>query len=233
LPSVTAVIGATIAKPELVGWASKVTRDNISGMVDVLSQDHRDALLDTMADGDMLAEYMKENRLRADDVRDEAAELGTENHETLEHLAKCYINEGEETAEIVATRMLNRSESGHVTAICGWWLDTYPRVAEAEMRLFSLSLGVAGTVDLVLKGTDGYHVIDLKTRGAGRTAYRTDHVQVDGYAAMYEEMTGNEVTERSVLVCREDGTFDMYPSTVPVGTFAATKKLYDLLRGSR
>jgi hypothetical protein len=236
LPSVTSVIGATIAKPELVGWAAKVTRDNISGMVAVLMEDEgcSDAeILDMLQDGDWLAEYLKENGITADDVRDAAAELGTSNHESLEHLAQCYLNDGEEAAETVARRMLRRTDKGHVAAICGWWLSEYPKVVAAEKRLVSLRLGVAGTVDLVLDSGDGLCVVDLKTRGAGKVAYKSDHVQVDGYTAMYEEMTGVSVADRAVFVAREDGSWDWYPNPLPRGVFGKTKELYDMLKGVR
>jgi len=232
LPSVTHIIGNVVAKP-LDGWVYKVTRDNISGMVNVLD-DHRDELLDTMADPDMLAEYMKENRLRPEDVAGDASTRGTREHEMLEALCKAYLESDETAAEQLANRTLKRdTASPWAKAIASWWLDRYPHIIASESVLYSLTLGVAGTVDMVYGMQGEVIVTDLKTRGEGKPAYRSDFIQTDGYADMWEEMTGEIVDRRTVLIAREDGTVDEYENDLPRGTFRQTKELYDLLKGVR
>lgn len=238
LPSVTHIIGSVVAKP-LDGWVYKVTRDNISGLVSVLTDDgsyvHVDHIIDMMTDADMLAEYMKENRLRPEDVAEDASERGTREHAMLEGLCKAYLESDETAAEQLANRTLGReAASPWAKAIAGWWLERYPRVVASEDVLYSLSLGCAGTADLVWRDEDGQvGVTDLKTRGEGKPAYRSDFIQVDGYAEMWTEMTGDTVVHQTVLIAREDGTVDEYDSPLKPGSFRKVKALYDDLKGVR
>lgn len=232
LPSVTHIIGDVVAKNQLPDWYANRMLDHISGLASVATD--TEALLDTLTDADMLKEYLKDNKMLVSDVVNEAADRGTAEHAMLEHLAKCFMEDGEEAAEGIARRALNRNEtSNYAKAISAWWLDRYPHVVDAERVLYSLRMGCAGTVDLVTRGPNGEHCItDLKTRKAGADAYRSDEIQVDGYADMYEETTGVPIQHRTVLLAREDGTWDEYIVGVPRGTFKKVKEVYDLVRSA-
>ena len=240
LPSVTHVIKSVLSKP-LDNWIYGTTVDNISGMISVFMDDHSVGHLDneyhlfeTLTDGDMLREYLKENRLRPEDVANDASTRGTREHEMLEHLAKAYLESDETAAEQIARRTLARdSSSPWAKATAAWWLERYPTVVASEEVLHSLKLGVAGTVDLIVSA-GGYHeVIDLKTRGAGKVAYRSDFVQLDGYSDMWEEMTDKLVLDCTVLVVRDDGTYDEYREPRAAGSFEKVKDVYDTLKGVR
>jgi len=243
LPSVTSIIGSVLSKP-LDNWTYGTTVDNISGLVTTLfdgdevgtySPARMADLIDTLSDADMLREYLKENRLRPEDVANDASTRGTREHDMLEHLAKAYLESDEVAAEQIARRTLDRdSSSPWAKGIAGWWLEEYPRVMESETVVYSLALGCAGTVDLIRHGSfDQPIVCDLKTRSAGKGAYRSDFVQVEAYATMYEEMTGLSVGKAEVLVVREDGTWDVYQSPLPRGVFREVKTVYDTLKGVR
>lgn len=245
LPSVTHIIGDVVAKHNLPDWYANRMLDHISGLAGVMAgMAHEEGgekgwniaaeWLDTLVDADMLKEYLKDNKMLVSDVVNEAADRGTAEHAMLEHLAKCFMEDGEEAAEGIARRALNRNEtSNYAKAISAWWLDRYPHVVDAERVLYSLSMGCAGTVDLVTRGPNGEHCItDLKTRKAGADAYRSDEIQVDGYADMYEETTGVPIQHRTVLLAREDGTWDEYIVGVPRGTFRKVKEVYDIVRSA-
>jgi len=232
LDSVTTIIGDVIAKPQLVPWAYKVTRDHITGLaMHAIEYELVDQFMDMLTDVDMFAEYMKENRLRPEDIRDEAAERGQAEHAFLERLATSALRD-EEVAQKIAQRALaDDSATGYTRAIAGWWLDSNPQVVMTEDVLYSLSGGYAGSVDLVWVDSGGYTILtDLKTGNAGRKPYSTDHIQVDGYADAYLEMYGERPDRTSVLIAREDGTFTEEYTTLPEGTFASVLQVYDNLR---
>ena len=239
LDSVTSIIKSTLAAPQLVGWAYRTTRDNISGMVSVLQEDesrplHDEALLDTLSDADMLDEYLKENKLRPDDVRDAAAERGSTEHGFLERLGAAGL-ETEGAAQQLAQDCLNSDVTNDFSkGIAGWWLDRNPRVVASEIVLVSLTHRFCGSVDLVWLDDDGNLVVtDLKTRGAGKGAYSSDHIQVGAYALAYEEMVGRDVQRTTVLVVREDGTWLEEETTIPRQTCIDIANVYRALKGAK
>ena len=245
LDSVTSIIKSTLAAPQLVPWAYRVTRDNISGLTSVfvdaakeLGNDEWerqvDMLLDTLSDADMLDEYLKENRLRPDDVRDDAATRGSTEHGFLERLGAAGL-ETEGAAQQLAQDCLNSDTTNDFSkGIAGWWLDRNPRVVASEIVLVSLTHRFCGSVDLVWLDDDGNLVVtDLKTRGAGKGAYSSDHIQVGAYALAYEEMVGRDVQRTTVLVVREDGTWLEEETTIPRQTFIDIANVYRALKGAK
>jgi hypothetical protein len=212
LPSVTTIIGEVLAKPMLVGWAYRFTRDAIAGTVNILHNEmgvDPDLILDTLSDGDNLEEYLKENQLRPDDFKSEAADRGTVAHDLLERIAGAYLEADEVAAERIAQRVLADPKSpGWNRAVAGWWLDRSPSVVESETKLLSLQHGFIGTVDLIWEDWDGnLTVTDLKSRKEGAVPYESDHIQCGAYVEAYEETTGRVVDRTTVLVVRADGSW--------------------------
>jgi hypothetical protein len=241
LPSVTTVIGATLAKPALVRWAYGSTRDAISGLVSVLvsniqEADRADAipeLLDMLTDADWLEETLKDNQLRPDDIKDIAGERGNVAHAWLEELCKVYLDDqhGPEIADQAALAV--PSDSWH-TGVSRWWRQAQPTVLESETVLYSLRHGFAGSVDLVWIDAEGNLVItDLKSRGPERGVYESDHVQAGAYKIAYEEMSGTKVDRTSVLVVREDGSFEEESTTLPPTTFLHLLDVFKNLKGDK
>lgn len=215
LPSVTSIIGATLAKPMLVGWAYRVTRDNISGMVSELEKAEvpRTDIMEVLTDGDMLDEYLKENKLRPDDIKEDAAERGRAGHATLERLGTIYLDEagggGYERAHEHAQSVLDSGgASGWDKAIAAWWQEENPEIIMSEAILYSLDHQFIGTVDLVWKDKNGIvAVTDLKTRELGKDIYESDYIQSAAYGIAYAERTGGEADYTSVLMAYPDGTY--------------------------
>jgi hypothetical protein len=235
LPSVTTIIGEVLAKPFLLPWYYRTTRDYIAGVVSVLAESEAtDAeIVDTLSDGDMLEEYLADNRLRPMDTRDDAALVGTEHHEFLEHLAEAF-NQDEEAAQRVAQRMLNNDNAqGHARAIAGWWLDTNPKVVESESVLYSLQHKFAGSCDLIWEDDKGRLVLmDLKNRKEGGGVYDSDRIQVGGYEVAWNEMHhGQTIDVTSILIARADGTWVYEEVTTPSDTFLHLREVYRILKG--
>jgi PD-(D/E)XK nuclease superfamily protein len=233
LASVTTVIKATLAAPLLVGWSSRITRDHIAavlGMLDLTEKDEDGmTALDYLSDGDLLYEFMVENRLMPDDVKEEGGEAGKENHAYLERLAAIALNVDDEAADRYAAATLEKSKNGWERAIAKWWLERQPTPVASEEMLFSLRYGFAGTIDLCLwdPETGEYSIVDLKCRGEGRTAYESDHVQTGAYAVAWEEMFGQPIKHRSVLVARSDGTYVEEPSFTDPADFLHLLHVWD------
>lgn len=259
LPSPTTIIKRTLAAPQLVGWAYRTTRDNISGMVsvltapDMLRDNGRTVLTDVLADADELEAYLASNRLRPDDIKDEGAERGKEGHAYLEHLGRAYLTSGEEVAASIAASTLSNSthSTGWEQGIAQWWVDRNPRVVASEKVVWSLQgdESYCGSVDLIYMDKYGDLVVtDLKTREAkgscpikhrteeaarkchGRVPYDSDHAQVCAYAQAYEEMTGEVVAYTSVLIVTDDGAYYEEETTIPRDTFNSIVELDRKLR---
>lgn len=230
LPSVTSVIKSTLAAPALVGWAYRSTRDAISGAVGVLASDpalRPEQIVDMVEDADWLEEWLKENRLRPEDVRDERGEFGTAAHVSLEKLA-----EAEAPLDLADKLLSNPRSTPEQRAIATWWLEARPSVVASEKVMYSLRHGFSGTVDLISEREfGGLTVTDLKTRRKGLGVYTSDEAQVGGYQIMYEEMTRTRVQSRTILLAQDDGT----PLEVPVSTdpevFLRLLDVYRMLKG--
>lgn len=230
LPRVTHILKAVIAKPELVGWSYRYTRDAIAGMVSVLWEqcDDVDEVMHMLTDADWLEEYLSENRLRPDDYAKERSVEGGDRHDFFERLGRASLEE--EGSDIPLAEWGLRQDDPFIRAISSWTLQERPVTIAAETRLVSERGGYAGTVDrIAVRPTfDGEVVVtDLKTRRGNKPCsvahrtekaarechevwpYETDHIQTAPYLLMWNELS-DEVpvaTRRTVLIARADGTF--------------------------
>ncbi len=238
LPSVTTIISKTLAKPALMPWTYRTTRDYIAGTFQTLLQSKvwvgTDLLelLETFSDADMLEEYLKENRLRPEDTTKDASTRGNEGHATLEELGRLSLYE-DEVALKAASKILADARASDVDkGIAGWWLDRQPHVVESESVLYSLKHGFVGSVDLIWRDLqDRLVVTDLKTRGVDKGIYESDHIQCGAYAIAFEEMRNEPVAFTTVLVVREDGSWIEEASPLPEDTFLHVLSLYNALKG--
>ena len=216
LVRVTHVIKSTLAAPQLIPWAYRQTVDNISGLVTQFYQqvaaETQQELYDTLTDSDMLDEWLKQNHMRPDDVRDERAGQGQSAHRYLEKLCHLLLDEGAETAWKKADIMLRADPESYEGAISKWWLDKATTLVNSEIVLPSFKHGYCGTVDLAHYTDDGLTITDLKTRKPKATAYDSDHAQTGAYAIAWEELYGDRPDTRTVLVARADGTYTEYSS---------------------
>ena len=214
LDSVTSIISATLAKPALVWWAYATTVEAISGMVAAhleADEGHPDIItdiLDTLSDADELGAYLKENRLRPEDQRDEAASRGSEAHDFLKLLSKSGMVELTQ-ADKVAQRSLRDDPEGYRKGLSDWWMTRKPRPEASEKMLISLKHQYAGTVDLVYwDANDMLVLMDLKTRKEGGKAYDSDYIQVGAYVMAWNETHREQINRGTVLIVQPNGKWE-------------------------
>ncbi len=229
LPSVTTIIKATVANPVLVGWAYRTTRDVIAGLLDFADEETLDLI---RGDGDVLEEWLKDNKLRLSDITKMHQDRGTAEHWHLEELTKVAAKDYEKSLRL-AERYL-KAGNGWRRGIGTWWLANRPKVLASERVLPHPNAGYCGSVDLIWETWDGaLGVTDLKTRLDDREAYDSDEFQVDAYASAWLANGGREPDFRAVLVVREDGTaIDHRDFVTDRGSFQKVLDLYQARRGA-
>jgi hypothetical protein len=213
LVSVTTVINAILAKPQLYKWNFNVGLDLVSGLVDVLwnederLEDERE-LIDTFTDADMLREYMIENDLTPDIVAQQASTRGDQTHELLDRIARCSKKTPEAALKLAARQFEDPASSPSDRAVCQWWMEEKPEVIASEIIVKSLQHGYAGSLDLLWRDQDGDVVLtDLKTRREDLDAYDSDKIQIGAYEMAVAETMGLVPDRLSVLLAGLDGSY--------------------------
>lgn len=236
LPSVTHIIKSTVANPTLVGWAYRQTRDVIAGMIafikdDVNAYQPEDgySMLELLSDGDVLEEWLKENKLTLRDITKMHQDRGTREHFHMEELTKRPTRD----AQLRLAERYLKSTNGWRRGIGEWWLKNEPKVIASERVLPHPNAGYCGSVDLVWEDRVGAVVItDLKTRLDEREAYDSDEFQVDAYGLAWAANYGYLPDARSVLVAMpNESPIDHYDFTIEQGAFLAVLNLYNARKG--
>lgn len=221
LPSVTTIIGAVLAKPGIPGWYAKKMAEGVAALVEHSDFSDSDLdLNDILTDPEILIEWMKENAVHPDDIRDELADQGKEKHEILELLCGLPTEEQMDAAAALAD-----GDDPFAQAIGKWWVKRRPHVIASEVRLRSLRWGFAGTADLVYQAPvlgsrtmlGPVCMTDLKNRSEGKGMYESDDAQTGLYKVAWDEMHPlKPIAKRTVLLARDNGSFNEYPATIPL-----------------
>jgi len=238
LISVTSVIGATLIKQGLTWWAYYQTVESVAALVTALKdhvweEDEDIDLMGVLTDPGSLDELIAANRMRPDDVKEDAGDRGHAEHATLEALANAALAGDAGDGDIMAEKIRDSDRStGWAKATADWWLTKRPEVVSSETFVKSLKHGFCGTFDLLYRDADGALVLtDLKSRGAGKGIYESDHIQTGGYEIAYEEETGTFVDYRTVLVVREDGSWIEQVADIERDAFLDLLSLYNKMKG--
>lgn len=228
LPSVTTIISAVLAKPQLVDWSYRTTLETIAWYVNQNKNSLRQAFkaerplaedfLDTFSDPEMLDEWIRESGVHHSDYTQDASERGDRAHKVLATLASLHLGaEAPEAAMRHAERLSVSARDPYVRAVCLWWAQRKPRPVLSEHVVVSLRHGFAGRFDLLAElevGTEGAEgpswafetaLIDLKTRRADLSAYDSDMFQLGLYEVGLRERTKHAPNRRLVLLASDDG----------------------------
>jgi hypothetical protein len=178
-PSVTTILGV-IAKPALIPWARNMSLSKV-----------RDTLMDQLRVGPVWAVneetidgWIEDARKRPDQVKDEAANLGTRAHTLIEAIINGEDPEvPPELAPVVAGFEDWRAKSGL-------------KITMAETMVYSPEFIYAGGLDAVAYHGNNLIVLDWKT---SKGIYPEMALQVAAYANAIEEMTETEVTEAWII----------------------------------
>ena len=161
------------------------------------SQDAKNSLQRWRNDvGQHVAEY----------IMREAATIGTQVHEINE----AYLdNKPQKTIP----RLISHAHHENFKP----YLNKIDDIFGNEIRLYSDTMKLAGTADCIAKYDGTLSVIDYKTkRSTQKEEWMTDYfIQVTAYAMMWEELTGQKITQGVILVSSEKNTMQEFIVQTP------------------
>lgn len=136
----------------------------------------------------------------ADKITRKATSRGTDFHT----LAECHLK----NVDLVPVQPL----SEYLFKIAKPELNKIDKIHALEQALYSLELGVAGTVDCIAEHKGELSIIDFKTSKQPKPREWIDHyfVQCAAYACMLYEMTGIMVKKFVILMTCENGECVVY-----------------------
>jgi hypothetical protein len=146
---------------------------------------------------------LEQRGLRWEQIRDKAAERGTNIHvRVLEALAR-----GDEIPDLAD---LEPDEQGYGQAVFRWWEHRKPSPLQVEQEVLSVEYRCAGRFDLrciIEAPTERCHgtgIVDLKT---AKRPYASDHIQLRGYDIAARECGIGEQDWLMVLQVCPDGEY--------------------------
>jgi len=136
----------------------------------------------------------------ADRITKRATSRGTDMHTLVEHYIK-----NEQLPKV-------QPLSDLLFKICKPELNKIDKIHALESSLYSLRLGIAGTVDCIAEYNGELAIIDFKTSKQPKPRKWIDHyfVQAAAYACMFYELTGITVKKLVILMACEDGSCEVY-----------------------
>ena len=137
---------------------------------------------------------------QANKVRVQSTSRGTDMHTLVEHYIK-----NEQLPKV-------QPLSDLLFKICKPELNKIDKIHALESSLYSLRLGIAGTVDCIAEYNGELAIIDFKTSKKPKPRKWIDHyfVQAAAYACMFYELTGITVKKLVILMACEDGSCEVY-----------------------
>ena len=137
---------------------------------------------------------------QANKVRVQSTSRGTDMHTLVEHYIK-----NEQLPKV-------QPLSDLLFKICKPELNKIDKIHALESSLYSLRLGIAGTVDCIAEYNGELAIIDFKTSKKPKPRKWIDHyfVQAAAYACMFYELTGITVKKLVILMSCEDGSCEVY-----------------------
>ena len=170
-PSVTTVLGI-INKPALVPWARNMALESVRETL----YEH----LDEAVESEWVEGIIEQARRRPDQIRDQAADFGTQAHILIEQIIQGL--EPEIPAEMEPV----------VQSFTTWRQDAGLDIQLTETMVYSGKYSYAGSMDAVAYRSGQLVALDWKTSNG---LYPEHLLQVAAYAKALEEMSGESVTE--------------------------------------
>jgi genome maintenance exonuclease 1 len=136
----------------------------------------------------------------ANKVRVQSTSRGTDMHTLTEHYLK---NEDLPKVQPLSDFLFKISKPE---------LNKIDKIHALESSLYSLRLGIAGTVDCIAEYNGELAIIDFKTSKKPKPRKWIDHyfVQAAAYACMFYELTNIPVKKLVILMACEDGSCEVY-----------------------
>lgn len=134
-------------------------------------------------------------------------------------ITKAATSRGTDLHTLVENYLQNTSElpevqpiSTHLFRIAKSDLDNIDNIHALEESMYSLELGIAGTVDCIAEYNGELAIIDFKTSKKPKPREWIDHyfVQCAAYACMLYELTGIIVKKFVIIMTCENGECEIY-----------------------
>ncbi len=169
MTGVTTILGV-IAKPALIGWASKMATEFIAQAI----KDGKEITPEVLE--------LAKNAHRA--KKEEAGGLGTDVHKECELLITSSLegNKGVFTDDL-------KHENPQVQHFIDWAIQNKVKFIATEEKVFSRDLFVAGTIDFICEIDGNVWLGDIKTASG---IYPEFFFQTAGYQKLNEDMVENE-----------------------------------------
>jgi hypothetical protein len=172
----TTVLGV-IAKPALINWAARMAVEYIYANSSLKPEKENNNKIWQVTE-----HTLEEARTAHAKKRDKAADAGTDLHALVEE----YVRDCIATKKGYAISTTGYPDLAPIQAFIDWAIKEKIRFIASEQRLYSKSLWVAGTCDLIFEKDGKRYVGDIKTYK--KIWDRVPLIQCAGYALMYEEM---------------------------------------------
>ena len=91
-------------------------------------------------------------------------------------------------------------------------LNKIDNILAQERSMYSMRLGIAGTVDCIAEYEGELSIIDFKTSSKKKKDewIKKYYLQATAYSLMWEELTGIKITQIVILISGEDGSREEY-----------------------
>lgn len=260
-PSVTTIIGGTLPKDGLVGWAANIA---IEGMLD-LAQEKGWDLTDPTMDKDKAKGLLEGFGFTSYGVRDEKADVGTNVHDVLEGAGKAYLAayaeepshpKGDEAALAKAHELVDAlpegDEQGYGQAVLAWLIDRSPQPILVEHPIYCHHHETAGTLDLCWRVTrdQTYQRLTPKRRQVSweidfqvdqvvvtdlktsKSFYDSHFIQASWFGGhMVPEHLRLAVDKATVLKVAPDGSYEEKEADCGPDYFASLRQVYRHKKG--
>ena len=172
-PSVTTVLDV-INKPALVPWARNTALESVETAL-MKRTGSQEAITP-----EWVSQVIAEARRRPEQVRDQAADFGTQAHVAIDQIVQGMEPQIPPEMELV------------INNFAEWRRDSNLDIKLTETMVFSAKYRYAGAMDAIAYREGSLIALDWKTSNGIYPEYA---LQVAAYAKALEEMTGNPVTE--------------------------------------
>lgn len=200
-PSVTTVLSAILAKPDLMLWPLNLALKHLQAVLDEPRQI-------TQAD-------LNTARVAHIQKREKGSNTGTAVHALVEKRLQIPLNAGQLNYDHLPFEVALAAQ-----AFESWYKSVKPKVIATEQVVYSRIWKYAGTYDSILKMDGKTYLCDLKTTNASKAApkgiYPEHYIQLGAYYEAYEEQRQYEgkktklkqIDDLMIISAKKDGVVD-------------------------
>ena len=202
LPSVTTIIGKTLAKPALVPWAARTAAEI------------------ALNDPTLSVQECASGIYRA---RDKAANRGSMVHSLVESISK---------GAKIDIAGLPDEVRGYAQAFVDWFSMVKPKILLTEQVVYSLKYGYAGRLDFVADINGKIFLVDIKTGKTLYTeAFIQLSAYAEAIEEMGDSPDlFRPIDKIAGLLLKQDGSFAFQEGVRDIEPFLALKKVWEFLK---